>query len=778
MDTVNVNIHKYAAGGQEDNYCRLCFIKAFKLRCVFPYGDNPDNALFRQISELALVKLNNTEEPDCCVCSRCVATLEEFSKFRRQCKMNNTLLIEAKNQLLPSTDSFVNVPSIEPLSHEITHTDIDPFEDKTISDEESKLAWDSECIDTAEAPVMKRKRKLPKRFRKSTSSSSDASSTEEPTYESDDSFKPARKTRSKSTGLLEELVLVKKKRSRKPKAEPHELSLAKPSSTKISAKMCNSSDFKLYNAGHGTINVVFRGHRYVKFRYYKTASEVRFGWRCVQPKCEAQIYTRSSAENKIFWRENSNQHNHLRDSLDDYVTAKLADLKAVEQDTDADQEVISSGRGRYNYSMVKLSSGEVVLVYGDHQHRLLATRSDDTKIYGCTISSCRAIVYFFKNGDMKVYSGSSCSNFEGVSERHYRRSQKILAFEGHYYTFSGRRLENKRLVWNCYLRKSHNCQTVIHSTEDDVIELSKHHVKLPHTHGPDDYNLEKGLHIVAGQKGAQPIESMDYHVAKNQVGTDFIIFEGLRYTIMNTKVDGTRACRCLEDDTCAAYIYLLPSGVVTKFVGKHEHSHPLPEHEKSIDEFDFVIETKHVVRRGPLYKFHKGYLYRRQCVRENASFYYKCVERKKGCNAAITCNEDSGVIRENQEPHTHEMRQNEEDCRLTLLQLEGTMDYDLTVNCDGHEVLTYKGNRYCHFYLHKDGWRVWRCFSAARCRSTLFQSLSDQRIIDAEKLRHSHESGRKVITDDGENDNEKANQIQEEKRSFSDSDSRESADWF
>lgn len=133
--------------------------------------------------------------------------------------------------------------------------------------------------------------------------------------------------------------------------------------------MSNSSDFKLYNGGHGTINIVFNNYRYVKFRYYKLSSEIRFGWHCVERNCEAQIYTRSSAENKIFWRE-SHQHNHEPNSLDDYSATKLEGLKAI--DPDADQEVISSGRGRYNYSMVRLASGEVVLVYGDHQHRLLA----------------------------------------------------------------------------------------------------------------------------------------------------------------------------------------------------------------------------------------------------------------------------------------------------------------------------------------------------------------------------------------------------------------------
>ncbi|XP_053698759.1 uncharacterized protein LOC128745704 [Sabethes cyaneus] len=787
MDTVRLNIQKYAAGGQEDNYCRLCFVKAFKLRCVFPYGDNPDNALSRKISELTLVKLNHTSEPDCCVCSRCVTILEEFSQFRQQCELYNRLLLEAQSQLETiTTDRFVSVsiPLTEPdptatsykhtSSQETNHEDIDPFEDRNSTDVESEDISSSKNNNTLTRST-KRNRKLPKRFRKSSTSCSDASSIDEPIYESDDSFKPTRKARTSLDQHEIEFTPVKKKRGRKSKAKFLEISQPKPSCSKTKmAKMSSSSDFKLYNAGHGTINIVFQNYRYVKFRYYKTSSEIRFGWHCIERDCNAAIYTRSSAEKKIFWRERSHQHNHEPNSLDNYVAAKLEDLTAV--DHDADQEIISSGRGRYNYSMVRLPSGEVVLVYGDHQHRLLTTKSDGTNIYGCTVSSCRALIYFSKDGDLKIYSGSSCNDFQGVSERHYRRSQKILTFQGYYYMFSGRKLENKRLVWHCYLRKSHNCPNIIYSTEDNVIETSKHQVKLPHNHELDAYNLEKGLHIVEGQKGVLPIESTNYHVAKNQLGTDFIIFEGLRYTIMNTRVDGTKACRCLEDDTCAAYIYLMPNGIVLKFIGKNEHSHPLAVQEKGIEEFDYVIETKHVERNGPIYKFYNGYLYKRQCRRENSTYYYRCTERKKGCNAAITCNEDVTVIRENQEPHTHDMTQDEQDRRLTLLDLEGSMDYVISVNNDGYEVLTYKGNRYCYFYYHKDGWRVWRCFTAARCRSTLFQNLPDHRIVDVEKFRHHHDT-RKNKTDDAEND-EEVQQIKEEKRSFSDSDSRESADWF
>lgn len=232
MIYIRINIQKYAAGGQEDNYCRLCFVKAFKLRCVFPYGENPDNDLFRNISELALVKLNSTREPDSCVCSRCVSIIEDFKKFRRQCKLYNSLLLEAQNQLAIVSSkriATVSVPLTEPdtimklteqtsLAQDVSNEDIDPFEDQKFSDVESDNGWSFENSKPS-ATRGKRSRRLPKRYRKASTTDSDASS--EPTYESDDSFKPTRKPKGRLSQQSADIepATTKKKRGRPSKVE-------------------------------------------------------------------------------------------------------------------------------------------------------------------------------------------------------------------------------------------------------------------------------------------------------------------------------------------------------------------------------------------------------------------------------------------------------------------------------------------------------------------------------------------------------------------------------
>lgn len=797
MEAAKENILKYASGNQEDNYCRLCFVKAFKLRNVFPYGDNPNNELFRKIFDLAMVRLNHLVEPDCCICSRCVTSLEEFEKFQRQCEEYNRLLLEARGQLAPQQDSkkpaknfvAVSIPNADndaltkkgPNKRKKNETDddVDPFEafrqqDDNVSETESEHTRKPvrSSRRTANYTSRKRGQRALRRPKDESESNDGDGDWKQESDDSDDSFKPTRSRSRKSK--IDDFAATTKKRTRRSKEE---MLQARQSGTECDRrkrrKIHSSSDFTVYDAGHGSINIVSRGFRYFKYRYYKTGSEVRYGWQCIERDCAAQITTSSKTKGIIFWRENFQNHDHPVDNLEELVAAKMEDAEqgAGGEEEANEAEVLSSGRGRHNYSLVKLGSGEEVLVYGDHRHRLLIKRADDTKIYGCTVSSCRALIYFSKDNEMKIYSGS-CTTAEEAAERSYRKSHKILAFEGHYYAFSGRKLENKCLVWHCYLRKSHSCPTIIYATEEDEVIGTKHQIKLPHSHDTEAYKLEEGVMVVEGQKGYLPVESSNYHVAKNQIGTDFIIFEGLRYSIINTKVDGTRACRCLETDTCGAYIYLIPNGTVVKFSSGNEHSHPLPEQEKSIHEFDYVIETEHVEKGGQLFKWHKGFEYKRVCRRDNFTLYYRCSEKRKGCLAAFTCNNDFSLVRENPEPHCHEMPQVEQERRKTLLEVEGTKEYTMEVNGDGHDVLNYRDNRYCHFYNHKDGWRVWRCFSSCRCRATLFQSLPDGSVIDVEKFQHKH-SGSK----NREEDEEKV-AVKEDQRNFSDSDSRESADWF
>ncbi|KAL1374762.1 hypothetical protein pipiens_017894 [Culex pipiens pipiens] len=817
MNSAKENIAKYAAGNQEDNFCRLCFVKAFKLRSVFPYGDDPNSELFRQITSLALVKLNPAEEPDCCVCSRCVALLDEFSKWQLQTVEYNLLLVEArggKTKAPEKEDIELLVELSQPkLEKQESEDDVDPFLAAIDSDSGSEQ-------DTGKRP--QRRSVRPARFssgasppkkrtkgRKAVKQEKDESEEEETTIvatpltvkinkgrkstkvvpsesepefeedavDSDASFKPSppNRRRSNPAGTAQNKSATSGKRRKIKKGQDDSLD------HRGSLTVHSATDFQVYNAGHGTVNISFRGFRYFKFRHYRSrsADEVHYGWQCIEHDCSAQIYTRSVIKGSIFWKNRFMKHNHPEENYEKLVAVKIESIAEEEQrlysEDLPEREVLQAGRRRHCYSLEKLPSGEEILLYGDHKHHQLVEKADGTRVFGCIVTTCRAIVFYpppESGQKIRLYSGSTISPEESF-DISYRKTQQVIHYEGHYYVYSGRKIDGKCLLWHCYLRKQHNCPTLIYVADGDLVVANRQQVKFAHSHGVGEYKLEEGLTIVEGRKGTLPVESFEYDIGRNALGTDFILFEGLRYTVMNTKVDGTKACRCLEEQ-CGAYVYLTPGGMLVKFTSVNEHTHPLPDKARPLEEFDYVIQTKIVERHASIFKWYNNYEYKRQCRRDNQTLYYRCVENSNGCMGTFTANADFSSVRVNPEQHNHGPVKPEKERHQVMLEDDGTIDFKMDLNGDGSEVLKYKDSRYCHFYNHKYGWRVWRCFQSARCRATLYQNRADGRVFDADRFEHRHDGPRRFVDVDGGT----ASAVKEEKRSYSDSDSRESADWF
>lgn len=139
--------------------------------------------------------------------------------------------------------------------------------------------------------------------------------------------------------------------------------------------MITSTDFIVNDAGHGSINIMAGGYRYYKYRYYKTGSEVRYGWQCIEPDCPSQLYTSSFTKQKIYWRDKYYEHNHTSDNVEELMFTKVEDTAQEEHEEDfGDYELVTSGRGRHTYKLMKFPNGRETLFYGDHRHRLLVER--------------------------------------------------------------------------------------------------------------------------------------------------------------------------------------------------------------------------------------------------------------------------------------------------------------------------------------------------------------------------------------------------------------------
>lgn len=384
---------------------------------MFPYGDDPNNELFRQIASLALVRLNPAEEPDCCVCSRCVSMLEEFSKWQQQSVEFNRLLNEARGRKVSAPENMdkeddiellveLNRPKLEKRDSE-TEDDVDPFyasidNGSEASDQDTNKRPQRRSIRPArflsgESPPQKRTRggrksakqvkedvepaivetPLTVKINKSRKVAKVKPMESEPEFEedavdSDDSFEPSppNRRRSKTPRKLTKSSTAKRQKISKGQDD----SLDQGGSSKVHS----ATDFKVYNAGHGTVNISFRNFRYFKYRHYRsrTLGEIHYGWQCIEHDCNAQIFTRSTIKGSIFWKDRFMNHSHQPgESYEKLVAVKIESMTEKEQkqysEDFPEREVLHTGRRRHCYSLEKLPSGEEILLYGDHKHHLL-----------------------------------------------------------------------------------------------------------------------------------------------------------------------------------------------------------------------------------------------------------------------------------------------------------------------------------------------------------------------------------------------------------------------
>ncbi|XP_055613786.1 uncharacterized protein LOC129760209 [Uranotaenia lowii] len=809
MEVPKETILKYAAGNQEDNFCRLCFMKSFKLRNVFPFGCDPDGELYRKIRDLALIQLDFATEPNCCVCFRCITRLEEFRQFQNQCDANNNALFEALGKstrlvaqekqpeekkttvLIKTTPGLLKTPKV--LLQKIN--DIDPFKDSEPVTPKTPTKAEENTRRS------KRQSALQHKFIKTTQEQSGeivdrshiieqikiepvyaASSDEESelfaneitsSSESEPEFKRKRKVfrSTKSKTPTDSGVPPKKRTSRS------RLNVSAETDLDESCEQTGSStEYRLYNCGHGGVNVSFRGNRYLKFRMHKKADDQpRIYWRCIEENCRAQVYTENANWGTVYWQEKTNKHNHSTDiDVDGMVDALVnsQDQDGLQNAEDEKLEVLASGKKYYKYSILKLPNGDDIFVYGGHRHLLLTEKANGMKLYGCTVKTCRAVIYYRNVNDWNIYSGSGNMAKEPVT---YRKCHKIMSFENHYYYYSGNRFKYQKaaLQWYCYLRKSHKCKASITTTEQEVVLSNNNQMrKRPHNHSKDAYNLDEMQNIIIGQEAIPPIESSEYHVAKNVYGFDFIIFEGLRYTIASSRTNGIKFCRCVEAVECKSTIFLHPNGVIVKYMSDNDHSHQLPTEPLDIGASDYVLQTPAEERIGKMFWWHNGFKYRRQYGSDDNRVRYRCVERFEGCTASFTSDAFGNLLRDNTTIHNHRQPHDDKERLRAQFESEGTADYQLE-KCpvDGWDVITYGEGRYCHFYNHRDGWRVWRCFAGPSCRSTLFQDPADGRVFNPEEFLHHHDdirSGTRRATRKKEKERAAQRRAQE-KNVFSDS---------
>ncbi|KXJ78148.1 hypothetical protein RP20_CCG005416 [Aedes albopictus] len=84
----NALIREYAS----ETFCRLCFSQIHELHRLFPPSGQPNKLLVQKIEYCTNVGITFTKDSNACICTKCIALLEEFFRFKQLCNANEQWL--------------------------------------------------------------------------------------------------------------------------------------------------------------------------------------------------------------------------------------------------------------------------------------------------------------------------------------------------------------------------------------------------------------------------------------------------------------------------------------------------------------------------------------------------------------------------------------------------------------------------------------------------------------------------------------------------------------
>lgn len=87
-------IREYAS----ETFCRLCFSQIHELHRLFPPSGQPNKLLVRKIDYCTNVDITFTNDSNACICTKCIALLEEFFRFKQLCNANEQWLKTEGNE--------------------------------------------------------------------------------------------------------------------------------------------------------------------------------------------------------------------------------------------------------------------------------------------------------------------------------------------------------------------------------------------------------------------------------------------------------------------------------------------------------------------------------------------------------------------------------------------------------------------------------------------------------------------------------------------------------
>ncbi|XP_065077787.1 uncharacterized protein LOC135701012 [Ochlerotatus camptorhynchus] len=75
-----------------ETFCRLCFSQIHELHRVFPTNGQPNKLLVKKIEYCTDIGITFGKDSNACICTKCIALVEEFFRFKQLCSSNERWL--------------------------------------------------------------------------------------------------------------------------------------------------------------------------------------------------------------------------------------------------------------------------------------------------------------------------------------------------------------------------------------------------------------------------------------------------------------------------------------------------------------------------------------------------------------------------------------------------------------------------------------------------------------------------------------------------------------
>lgn len=473
---------------------------------------------------------------------------------------------------------------------------------------------------------------------------------------------------------------------------------------------------------------IYEGYHY---KYCHARPEGTYYWRCLlksdeSVNCPASLHTKATFE---FLNFNDQTHNH--DPPDDSVKLENAIVCKIKP---SQKPPVVPPVGSTDFQLVKSGQKREFLIYQGYRYYFQYESKNGKRSYRCTMfRNCPAGAFLMPDNTIAeaknfVHTHPPTENLEKYVTKDSLITSPIKDVDG-----QPRRQQ----------------QTLAQSGAFPMISEQ-----------PDPRPAGTSEEIARAN---------GYKIILNYKNKEILIYNGWRYFVDYKKKNGGAVWRCSSHRLCRGAVHLFPDGSIN-FAKLVDHNHMPPRRNLTAGSLsldsgsrptDITFDGSFPGSTGmlpdnayapPSHRFilHHGHRFRFATRKREGTIYWRCAMRlDTKCPVSFHTKEDTyELVSMRNHDHNHGIPTVwpeyaggvlEEELPVVKMPQEeiGTMDYILTKNSKGRDVILYQNGRYYLDYSRKDGKVVFRCSAVAGCRAMVLL-LPNKTLQVSRELIHNH----------------------------------------